>query len=124
VQVYRFGSISSRIKALRIQERPQLSKPQSVTSVGQSPDEERRERMTKYLISQIVRVACIILAVFVQGWMMWVFFAGAIFLPYFAVVLANAQGQGKMTTKPTAVVAPTLKISADAFTSTIKPEDK
>jgi hypothetical protein len=101
-----------------------LSKPQSVTSVGQSPDEERRDRMTKYLISQIVRVICIILAVFVQGWMMWVFFAGAIFLPYFAVVLANAQGQGKTTTKATAVVAPTLKIGADAFTSTIKPEDK
>jgi bacteriorhodopsin len=101
-----------------------LSKPQSVTSVGQSPDEERRERMIKYLISQIVRVVCIILAVFVQGWMMWVFFAGAIFLPYFAVVLANAQGQGRTTTKATAVVAPTLKISADAFTSTVKPEDK
>jgi bacteriorhodopsin len=101
-----------------------LSKPQSVTSVGQSPDEERRDRMVKYLISQIIRVVCIILAVFVQGWMMWVFFAGAIFLPYFAVVLANAQGQGKTTTKATAVVAPTLKIGADAFTSTTKPEDK
>ena len=67
-----------------------MSKAQSVTSVGQSPDEERRDRMKKYLISQIVRVICIILAVFVQGWAMWIFFAGAIFLPYFAVVLANA----------------------------------
>lgn len=78
----------------------------------------------KYLISQVIRVVCIILAVFVQGWMMWVFFAGAIFLPYFAVVLANAQGQGKTTTKATAVAAPTLKIGADAFTSTTKPEEK
>ena len=78
----------------------------------------------KYLISQVIRVVCIILAVFVQGWMMWVFFAGAIFLPYFAVVLANAQGQGRTTTKATAVVAPTLKIGADAFTSTTKPEEK
>jgi hypothetical protein len=92
--------------------------------VGQSPDEERRDRMTKYLISQIIRVICIILAVFVQGWLMWVFFAGAIFLPYFAVVLANAQGQGRTTTKATAVVAPTLKISAADFVSTTKPEDK
>lgn len=80
--------------------------------------------MVKYLISQVIRVVCIILAVFVQGWMMWVFFAGAIFLPYFAVVLANAQGQGKTTTKATAVVAPTLKIGADAFTSTTRPEEK
>jgi hypothetical protein len=29
---------------------------------------------------------------FVDGWLMWLAFAGAIFLPYFAVVLANAQG--------------------------------
>ena len=29
---------------------------------------------------------------FVEGWLMWLAFAGAIFLPYFAVVLANAQG--------------------------------
>jgi hypothetical protein len=102
-----------------------MSKPQSVTSVGQSPDEERRDRMKKYLISQIVRVICIILAVFVQGWMMWIFFAGAIFLPYFAVVLANAKGEGQVTQKATAVVAPTLKISADAFVSSTKPaEDK
>jgi hypothetical protein len=101
-----------------------MSKPQSVTSVGQSPDEERRDRMKKYLISQIVRVVCIILAVYVQGWAMWIFFAGAIFLPYFAVVLANAQGVGQVKSKPTAVVAPTLRISADAFVSTTKPEEK
>jgi bacteriorhodopsin len=98
-----------------------MSKPQSVTSVGQSPDEERRERMTKYLISQIVRVACIILAVTVHGWLMWLFFAGAIFLPYFAVVLANAKGEGEVKSKPTSVVAPTLRISADAFVSTTMP---
>jgi hypothetical protein len=95
-----------------------MSKPQSVTSVGQSPDDERRDRMRKYLLSQIVRVLCIILAVVVHGWLMWVFFAGAIFLPYFAVVLANAQGQGSTKTKLTAAVAPTLTISADAFTAT------
>jgi hypothetical protein len=101
-----------------------MSKPQSVTSVGQSPDEERRDRMKKYLISQVIRVACIILAVFVQGWAMWIFFAGAIFLPYFAVVLANAKGEGQVKQKATAVVAPTLKISADAFTSTSKPAEE
>jgi len=100
-----------------------MSKPQSVTSVGQAPDEERRDRMRKYLISQVVRVACIILAVVVHGWLMWVFFAGAIFLPYFAVVLANAKGEGEVKSKPTAVVAPTLRISADAFTATTKPAD-
>ena len=92
-----------------------MSKPQSVTSVGQSPDEERRDRMKKYLISQVVRVVCIILAVFVQGWAMWIFFAGAIFLPYFAVVLANAQAPDEAPKTSAAIEAPTLAISADSF---------
>jgi bacteriorhodopsin len=100
-----------------------MSKTQSVTSIGQSPEDERRSRMTKYLISQIVRVVCIILAVVVQGWLMWVFFAGAIFLPYFAVVLANAQGQGSQTKALTKAVAPTLKIGADAFTFKDEPAE-
>lgn len=38
-----------------------------------------------------IRIACFILAVVIQpfGWWTWVLLAGAIFLPYFAVVLAN-----------------------------------
>lgn len=44
-----------------------------------------------------VRVLCFILMVFVQpfGWWTWVFGAGAIFLPYIAVVLANVGEDGK-----------------------------
>jgi hypothetical protein len=69
-----------------------MNKPQSVTSIEVSPEAERRGRMIKYTAAMSIRVVCIILAVMVQGWLMWVFFAGAIFLPYFAVVIANAVG--------------------------------
>jgi hypothetical protein len=48
--------------------------------------------MLKYTVAMGIRVVCIVLAMFVDGWLMWLAFAGAIFLPYFAVVLANAQG--------------------------------
>jgi hypothetical protein len=48
--------------------------------------------MLKYTIAMTIRVFCIVVAIFVEGWLMWLAFAGAIFLPYFAVVLANAQG--------------------------------
>jgi hypothetical protein len=48
--------------------------------------------MLKYSLAMTIRVVCIIVAIFVEGWLMWLAFAGAIFLPYFAVVLANAQG--------------------------------
>jgi hypothetical protein len=48
--------------------------------------------MLKYTLAMTIRVVCIVVAIFVEGWLMWLAFAGAIFLPYFAVVLANAQG--------------------------------
>ena len=92
------------------------SRTQSVTSVAVSPEIERRARMIKYLVAMGVRVVCIVLAVTVQGWLMWVFFAGAILLPYFAVVIANAQGAGgKNKQAATDVVAKPLTIDASAF---------
>ena len=69
-----------------------LEKAQSITTVGESADEERKTRMVKYLIAMTIRVICIVAAIFVEGWLMWLAFAGAIFLPYFAVIIANAQG--------------------------------
>jgi hypothetical protein len=62
---------------------------QSITSLPPSPEEERRARMIKYTIMMGIRVACIVALLFVQGWWILVFAAGAVFLPYFAVVVAN-----------------------------------
>jgi hypothetical protein len=56
-------------------------------------------------------MVCIVLGVFTQGWLMWVFFALAIFLPYFAVVIANEQGSTKKVN--TTVIAPKITIKAD-----------
>ncbi|WP_353827576.1 DUF3099 domain-containing protein [Agromyces sp. SYSU T0242] len=62
---------------------------QSITSLPPSPEEERRARMIKYTVMMSIRVVCIIALLFVQGWWLLVFAAGAVFLPYFAVVVAN-----------------------------------
>ena len=48
--------------------------------------------MIKYTIAMSIRVACIFAMLFAQGWWLLVFAAGAIFLPYVAVVLANVSG--------------------------------
>jgi len=56
-------------------------------------------------------MVCIVLGVFTQGWLMWVFFALAIFLPYFAVIIANEQGASKKVN--TTVIAPKISIKAD-----------
>ena len=37
-----------------------------------------------------IRTACFVLLVVVDAWYRWIFAAGAVFLPFFAVVAANA----------------------------------
>ncbi len=61
----------------------------SATSLPDNPDDERRVRMLKYSIAMGIRMVCIILMLFVSGWWLIVCAAGAIFLPYFAVLIAN-----------------------------------
>lgn len=91
-----------------------MEKTQSVTNLDISPEAERKSRMIRYLIAMSIRVVCIIGGVFVEGWLMWVCFAGAIFLPYFAVIIANAAGNTAGKSAKT-VVVPTLKIEATDF---------
>ena len=62
----------------------------SVTSLPPSPEEERRTRFLKYTIAMLIRAACLLLAAFVDGPIRWVAAAGAVLLPYFAVVIGNA----------------------------------
>lgn len=72
-------------------------KQPSITTLPPSPEAERRSRMIKYTIAMSIRVACIFAMLFAQGWWLAVFAAGAIFLPYVAVVLANVNGPTRST---------------------------
>lgn len=73
--------------------------PVSITSArtGRSADIKRRE--VKYLISMAIRTVCFVLAVVLTGPLRWVMVAGAFFLPYFAVIIANA-ADGRSTAGP------------------------
>lgn len=63
----------------------------NVTSAPQSRAEELAGRQRKYLISMSLRVLCFLAAILVgHGWLMYVMIGGALVLPYFAVVMANA----------------------------------
>jgi len=87
-----------------------------VTSLEISPELERRNRFYKYIFAMVIRVICIVLTVsFPLGWLTLVFAAGAIFLPYFAVIIANAQGSSSAKSLANSAEAPTISISADAF---------
>jgi hypothetical protein len=91
-----------------------LQKTQSVTNLDISPEEERKSRMIRYLTAMSIRVVCIVAGVYVEGPLMWVCFAGAIFLPYFAVIIANATGSTSASSAES-VVAPKLQIESTAF---------
>lgn len=59
----------------------EAQRPLSVEQVG---------RTRRYLISMGIRTVCFVAAIFTPGWPRWALIAGAIVLPYLAVVVANA----------------------------------
>ena len=62
----------------------------TITGGQRALSKEQSDRTRRYLISMGIRTACVIAAIFVPGWPRWVFIAGAVILPYLAVVIANA----------------------------------
>lgn len=93
---------------------------QSVTSLPASPDHERHVRMIKYSVAMGIRMVCIVLLLFVQGWWLILCAAGAIFLPYFAVVIANVAAAPKRAN----VVRPGSIVLLDPFTHYSGGNDK
>ncbi len=62
-----------------------------ITSAPRPHSEDLRGRERRYIISMGIRTLCFLLAlVFREHWVVWFFLAAAIFLPYVAVVIANA----------------------------------
>lgn len=68
------------------------TKVQSVTTLSESPEVERGRRVRNYAIAMSLRTVCVVAMVLLPSPWFWVAALGAIFLPYFAVVAANAVG--------------------------------
>jgi Flp pilus assembly protein TadB len=64
--------------------------PVTITSARPAHSADIRRREIRYLLSMGIRTACFVLAIVTSGPLRWVLVAGAVFLPYVAVVLANA----------------------------------
>lgn len=75
----------------------------TITSASRGLSEQQPDRTRRYLFSMGVRTACVVAAIFVPGWPRWVLIAGAVVLPYFAVVIANA---GRENDEPGQLGAP------------------
>jgi hypothetical protein len=63
---------------------------QVVTTARRGLTEDVSDRTRRYLVMMGIRTVCFVLAVLVSGWPRWLFIAGAVGLPYLAVVVANA----------------------------------
>lgn len=108
-------------------------KQQSITTLPPSPEAERRSRMIKYTIAMSIRVGCIFAMLFVDGWWLAVCAAGAIFLPYVAVVLANVSGPshsqavlrpgGLVSQRPTDQAAPSSDSQPDDHQPGDRPDE-
>ena len=85
--------------------------PQSITAIPRSADDDRHRRMVKYSITMGIRIVCVILLVFVRGWWLLVFAAGAVFLPWIAVILANAVDSRYSKVERPGAVVPTVNRS-------------
>ncbi|PNW08784.1 DUF3099 domain-containing protein [Microbacterium testaceum] len=84
---------------------------QSATSLPKAPREDADSRFTKYMVMMGIRIACFIAMAVITpyGWYTFVFAAGAIFLPYLAVIVANVgadQGSTEAIAPERALEAP------------------
>ncbi len=84
----------------------------SISGARTSLDDDLGLRMKRYLISMSVRTVCFVLAVVFDGWVRWVFVGFAVFLPYFAVVVANV-GRSVAPPQPEAYHVPRDAIEGD-----------
>jgi hypothetical protein len=62
----------------------------TVTSAPTSSTDDQDKRVKRYLTMMGIRVACFGLVFVTSGWMRWAAIIGAVAIPYFAVVVANA----------------------------------
>jgi len=69
---------------------PESEPVYTITEAQRGLSREQVGRTRRYLISMGIRTSCVIAAIFVPGWPKWIFIAGAVVLPYLAVVIANA----------------------------------
>lgn len=62
----------------------------TVTSAATSSTDDQDQRIKRYLTMMGIRVACFGLVFVTSGWLRWAAIIGAVVIPYFAVVIANA----------------------------------
>ncbi|MEA5454394.1 DUF3099 domain-containing protein [Sinomonas sp. JGH33] len=82
------GGTDEGPEANRTSEDPEVH---SITSAAPGHSEDMHKRMVRYATAMGIRMVCIILLFVVDGWFKLLAVIGAVFLPWVAVIIANAQ---------------------------------
>ena len=84
----------------------------SITDAAAAHSEDMRERMIKYALAMGIRMVCLILICVVDGWFKLVAVAGAVFLPWIAVVIANGSDKAEIHSDSLLDYAPYAELEA------------
>jgi len=87
----------------------------SITDASAAHSEDMRQRMVKYALAMGIRMVCLILIFVVDGWFKIVMVAGAVFLPWFAVVIANGSDKAEVHSDSLLDAAPLAELEAPAW---------
>ncbi|WP_457971432.1 DUF3099 domain-containing protein [Arthrobacter sp. D1-17] len=86
----------------------------SITDAAAAHSDDMRERMIKYALAMGIRMVCLILIFVVDGWFKLVAVAGAVFLPWIAVVIANGTDKAEMHSDALLDYAPYAELESPA----------
>ena len=84
----------------------------SITGAKVPLSEDQKQRTRRYLVSMAIRTVCFIGAILASGWLRWALVAGAVLLPYFAVVMANAGRSRSVKSTPMIILNDQRQIGA------------
>jgi hypothetical protein len=84
----------------------------SITDAAAAHSEDMRERMIKYAVAMGIRMVCLVLIFVVDGWFKLVAVAGALFLPWIAVVIANGSDKAEILSDSLLDYAPYAELEA------------
>ena len=90
------------------------SEVHSITDAAAAHSEEMRQRMIKYAVAMGIRMVCLILIFVVDGWLRILPIIGAVFLPWFAVIIANGSDTAEVHSDSLLDNAPLDQLEATA----------
>jgi hypothetical protein len=88
----------------------------SITDAAAAHSEDMHQRMVKYALAMGIRLVCLILIFVVDGWFKIVMVAGAVFLPWIAVVIANGSDKAEIHSDSLLDSAPLAELEGGAAT--------